>query len=597
MKQYSIWSNYRFAYGPLWRKKKKIVFCTLAEAVLSVLVPIAGTAITAAIVGSLKPGVRMGKLAVMILAVFLGYSVLNMLKVYFEARGNPQYIEVRTELFLLDLIRKDLTISEEQSEDADIRRLKEKAGFCIYSNYDGIEGFFHDNSDLLKNVLGLVVYSLLIGGMNWKILLMLTGMSAASAAAGHWVTCYSRKIRDGLAQESMTMNYINRIVDDVPGGKDIRLFGLEKWLIGKYDKAIHNMRRISFGKDIREYGSNILDIVLNALRDFVCYLYLIIMLAQGMEISRFVFFLGIIGGFSNWLGKVSKSIVAVKRDSDMIGDLRIYLDLDTGTEGTEKESMDRQNSAEIVFDHVSYRYGGAKEDTLKDISFRLAAGEKLALVGINGAGKTTIVKLMSGLYFPTQGTVYVNGISTKELDRSGYFAKQAAVFQESFLTSYSIGENVALEETYDAERVWKSLSQAGLYEKVRGLDRQLDTHLGKDIQEDGIALSGGEIQKLLLARVLYRNAALIMLDEPTAALDALAETEVYEKYKALLKHKTVLFISHRLASTRFCDRILVLSEGRIREEGTHAELMRAQGEYYHMFRVQSKYYQQEGSDF
>lgn len=177
MKQYSIWSNYRFAYGPLWKKKKKIALCTLAEAVLFVMAPIAGTAITASIVGSLETGVRMGRLAAMILAAFLGYSVLNMAKVYLEARGNLQYIEARTELFLLDPIIKDLTISMEQTEDADIRRLKEKAGFCIWSNADGIEGFFHDNSDLLKNVLGLVVYSILIGGMNWKILLMLAGMS------------------------------------------------------------------------------------------------------------------------------------------------------------------------------------------------------------------------------------------------------------------------------------------------------------------------------------------------------------------------------------------------------------------------------------
>lgn len=186
--------------------------------------------------------------------------------------------------------------------------------------------------------------------------------------------------------------------------------------------------------------------------------------------------------------------------------------------------------------------------------------------------------------------MYVNGISTRALDRSAYFAKQAAIFQEPFQTSYNIAENIALEETYDRAKLWKVLAQAGLDEKVKSLDRQLDTHLGKDIAQDGIMLSGGEMQKLLLARALYREAQLILLDEPTAALDALAETEIYQKYQTLMQGKSVLFISHRLASTRFCDRILLLAEGRIQEQGTHEELMQEQGAYYQLFQVQSKYY-------
>ena len=150
---------------------------------------------------------------------------------------------------------------------------------------------------------------------------------------------------------------------------------------------------------------------------------------------------------------------------------------------------------------------------------------------------------------------------------------------------------MALSEQYNTERVWEALAQAGIAEKIRGLEKQLDTYLGKDIAADGISLSGGELQKLLLARALYRESALVLLDEPTAALDALAETELYEKYHTLLQKKTVLFISHRLASTRFCDRIILLNDGRICEVGTHAKLMEAQGKYYEMFQVQSKYYQ------
>ncbi len=588
MKHYSIWSNYIFTFKPLWQQKRRIALCFLAAAVLFVAVPVVGMMITSMMIGSLEQGISMQHFVCRALLAFAGYGVLNMAKSYLDARNDGQYIEARTALFLMDWIKKDLTVSMEQCEDAQIQKLKKKSENCIWANEWGIEGFMRHNLDLLKSLLGLFVYTLIVGIMNWKILAMLVGMSAVSAAAAYGVTRYYEKIKDPLAEQGVTMGYINREVDDVQSGKDIRIFGLGKWIVGKYDQAIKKCRRLYFQRDIREYGSNMLDTALDAVRDLVCYLYLILQLSQGMRISEFVFYLGLVAGFSNWIGMISKRVVSVKQESDNISELRNYLLLEE--EAPSGGKLAETDRIEVVFDHVSYRYHGAEEETLHDVSFRLASGEKLALVGLNGAGKTTIVKLMSGLYLPTSGTVYVNGISTRALDRSAYFAKQAAIFQEPFQTSYNIAENIALEETYDRAKLWKVLAQAGLDEKVKSLDRQLDTHLGKDIAQDGIMLSGGEMQKLLLARALYREAQLILLDEPTAALDALAETEIYQKYQTLMRGKSVLFISHRLASTRFCDRILLLAEGRIQEQGTHEELMREQGAYFQLFQVQSKYY-------
>ena len=588
MKHYSIWSNYIFTFKPLWQQKRRIALCFLAAAVLFVAVPVVGMMITSMMIGSLEQGISMQHFVCRALLAFAGYGVLNMAKSYLDARNDGQYIEARTALFLMDWIKKDLTVSMEQCEDAQIQKLKKKSENCIWANEWGIEGFMRHNLDLLKSLLGLFVYTLIVGIMNWKILAMLVGMSAVSAAAAYGVTRYYEKIKDPLAEQGVTMGYINREVDDVQSGKDIRIFGLGKWIVGKYDQAIKKCRRLYFQRDIREYGSNMLDTALDAVRDLVCYLYLILQLSQGMRISEFVFYLGLVAGFSNWIGMISKRVVSVKQESDNISELRNYLLLEE--EAPSGGKLAETDRIEVVFDHVSYRYHGAEEETLHDVSFRLASGEKLALVGLNGAGKTTIVKLMSGLYLPTSGTVYVNGISTRALDRSAYFAKQAAIFQEPFQTSYNIAENIALEETYDRAKLWKVLAQAGLDEKVKSLDRQLDKHLGKDIAQDGIMLSGGEMQKLLLARALYREAQLILLDEPTAALDALAETEIYQKYQTLMQGKSVLFISHRLASTRFCDRILLLAEGRIQEQGTHEELMQEQGAYYQLFQVQSKYY-------
>ena len=222
MKSYSLRSNYQFVYTPLLRHKKKIALLTLAEAVFFVMVPVVGMMITSMIIGSLEQGISVWNLVLRILLAFAGYGVLNMVKGYLDARGDGHYIEVRTELFIMSHIEKDLTISMEQYENAEIQRLKEKANDCMWANTWGVEGFFRHNSDLLKSVLGLVVYALLVGSMSWKILLLLIVISAASALAAYWVTRYYEKIKDPLSEQHMTMNYINREVDGSLSGGELK---------------------------------------------------------------------------------------------------------------------------------------------------------------------------------------------------------------------------------------------------------------------------------------------------------------------------------------------------------------------------------------
>lgn len=337
-----------------------------------------------------------------------------------------------------------------------------------------------------------------------------------------------------------------------------------------------------------------METILTAGRDLICYLYLISQLKNGMSLTMFVFYLGIIGGFSAWFAQVSDSFAKMKYCSVHITDFRNFLNL--GEDAGEKKIPKNQfKTVEVVFDHVTFCYKGAEKPVLNDISFSLKSGEHKALVGLNGAGKSTLVKLMSGLYLPTKGTVYVNGIDTRELDRDSYYRHESAVFQDTFTLAYSVAENVALNEQWNEEKVWECLEKAGLSQKVTALPQGLSTNLGKELSQDGVRLSGGETQKLLLARALYRDPSIILLDEPTAALDALAESEIYEIYNRTLADITALFISHRLASTRFCEEILLLSDGRIAECGSHEELMEQKGKYYELFLVQSKYYGEGGA--
>ncbi|EGF47899.1 multidrug ABC transporter ATPase and permease, partial [Lacticaseibacillus rhamnosus MTCC 5462] len=245
----------------------------------------------------------------------------------------------------------------------------------------------------------------------------------------------------------------------------------------------------------------------------------------------------------------------------------------------------------ITFSHVTYRYPEAKSASLNDVSFTLTAGQKLAIVGINGAGKSTLARLMMGLLHPTEGTITINGLDAKLIPLAARFALFAPVFQETIVLAQSLADNVAMINHPDATRVMSALKAANLDALVATLPQKAATPMTRYTSDDGVELSGGQAQKLMLARALYRDAPVLILDEPTAALDAIAENEIYQDYAQLAAGKTSLFISHRLASTRFCDRILFMDHGQVLESGTHEQLMAKAGHYAHMYQIQSKYYQ------
>ena len=262
-------------------------------------------------------------------------------------------------------------------------------------------------------------------------------------------------------------------------------------------------------------------------------------------------------------------------------------------EDGEPLAKDMNREYEIKLENVSYRYPEAQKDTISKMNLTIHPGEKLAIVGLNGAGKTTLVKLVCGFLDPTEGRVLLNGEDIRKYNRRDYYEVFEAVFQDFSVLEASVAENVAQRvEGIDIPKVWDCLEQAGLTEKIRSLPKQLETKVGRRVFEDGIELSGGQTQRLMLARALYKDSPLIILDEPTAALDPIAENDIYMKYSEMTHGRTSLFISHRLASTRFCDRILFLEHGAIVEEGIHEQLLAANGGYAHLFEVQSQYYKE-----
>lgn len=249
------------------------------------------------------------------------------------------------------------------------------------------------------------------------------------------------------------------------------------------------------------------------------------------------------------------------------------------------------NQYEIEFRNVSFRYPGTEQYALKDFSLKIRVGERMAIVGMNGSGKTTMIKLLCRLYDPQEGEILLNGVDIRKFDREEYVKLFSVVFQDFGLLSMPLGQNVASSMDVDRELALDCLRKAGLGERVEQLSKGLDTFLYQDIADDGVEISGGEAQKVALARALYKDAPFVLLDEPTASLDPLSEYEIYSGFDAMTGNKTAIYISHRLSSCRFCDDIAVFHEGRLVQRGSHEELLKdEQGKYYELWHAQAQYY-------
>lgn len=394
------------------------------------------------------------------------------------------------------------------------------------------------------------------------------------------------------------LNYIRKKAGDFEAAKDMRLYGMSAWFSDIFTKLLAERMIWKKKSEMRKFAIDILSALMTFIRDGVAYCFLIYQITKSnISAADFVFYFGLISQYSGWLFSLLDSYNSLHSISLDLCDLREFLDLPHYFNRGKGPALPSY-APEMVFKNVSYRYPKSEKYALKNISFKIKPGEKIALVGLNGAGKTALVKLLCGLYRPTEGYIIVGNHKISEYNRDEYYKLLSVVFQDIHLMPISIAKNIALcEEKYiDWERLERVLKLSGLYEKVQSLPKKEHTLLLKSIYNEAVDLSGGEKQKLALARALYKGGKIIILDEPTAALDPIAENEMYLKYNELASDATSIFISHRLSSTRFCDRIFFIENGEIVEEGTYDELMKLNGKYANLFYIQSYYYKEAVSN-
>ena len=573
---YNMWQNSGYMIGLAWKYEKQVLYFALLQVFAGVGSSVVNLFVTPAVLNAVQEKVAIGELLFTIIFFTVFLVLFSGLKAYVD--NNTVYGRIGVRSALAGIIHeKACTTSYINLENKKFQLLQNKASKAVGTNMEATEQIWTTLVEILKNGIGFVLYFVLMNQFDFRIILLITITAIIGYIIGIKLNDYEYLHREEVATYAKKVWGYQKTARDVSLAKDIRIFGLRPWLTEVMDKAIKAFKTF-YTKAAKLYIiGNIVDLILTFVRNGVAYAYLVgLALNQQLTVAEFLLYFSAIEGFSNWVTGILSNLKMLNRHSIDINSVREFIEWPEPFLFEEGKALipQRQRAYEIQLEDISFRYPGATEDTISHLNLTLHAGEKLAIVGLNGAGKTTLIKLLCGFYDPTEGRVLLDGIDIRSYNRRDYYKMFCAIFQDFDLLAGSVAMNVAQNsEKIDMERVKACIARAGLTEKIEGLPEQYDSLMMRRVYENAITLSGGETQRLMLARALYKNAPIVVLDEPTAALDPLAEEDLYMKYNEMTSGRSSIYISHRLASTRFCDRIILLQNGNIAEEGTHEVLM------------------------
>lgn len=537
-------------------------------------------------------------LIIAMVAYFIVAGALAIAMNYFKSLIETRMMRIRL-LYLGDLSKKLQNMDYCHHEDAKFFERYEKGMNAGNNNANGIEGLYYKLAQTPAKFLTLIGMIILTGYLSPVLLISMVVHVLVIMWTSKLTHDYEYSKKEELSKARRRTGYYEKTTQDFSYGKDIRIFNLRERIMTNYQQEINSYVSLFAKIKNREFLLGLAGIVTLLVSNVLTYGILVQNVLNGMTVSSFTMYVTMITSLMALMLECGQDLSFIWNEGEYVDDFYRLLDEPLISEG-EKTKADvfqgayANKSLEIVFDHVTFRYPGTEKNIFTDLNFTIHAGERLAIVGVNGAGKSTLVKLMTGLFAPTEGNIYINGVEIRKLQKQELYDLYSAVFQDVNVLAFTLRENVSCTaEGADDEKIQTALEKVGLWDKVKGFEKGLDQMMLKVIDEDGTDFSGGERQKLSIARGLYKDAPMVIMDEPTAALDALAEAEIYENFSTLVEGKTAVYISHRLASTRFCDKIALFDADGLVEYGNHEELMDKKGKYYDMFVIQGKYYQEE----
>lgn len=600
--------NRKYSYGntfvrqmSLFRKEhlSYIYFLYILNAICGGMVPVAGSFFTIIVIKLIQ-----GSQDIMGLIISVSVLISICLVCYVISMAIHSFLEAQFLLVRVNEFNKDIDfynrVKYEYIEDSEFQDRLNAGTRALDGDGQGFEHTYASFLNIVEYAVSIILFYIIISVYEpWVAFIclvstILTSLFNKSAAN------YIHKKEDEEAHASRQANYFNEVCSDFDYGKDIRVFDLKDSIMKKYQAK--SLSYVKVWKDIRnrQFGLACLETLVLLCQDALSYFLIIKSYFDGnIDIGIASLYLTAMVSFTTVLrsliGDIGKILIDLRWTStyfQTMDSIAVY-----NCPGT-IPPFKKDEPVEIEFRHVFFKYPHTSKNILNDLNLTIHKGEKIAIVGTNGAGKSTIVKLISGLFYPDQGEILINGIPTTSFSQPAYFDMFSTVFQDFNVYSGTIFENICGDDpSIEAKnRAMQCLATIGLKDKIESLPQKYDTVLSKVIDEKGVDLSGGQKQKIAIARALYKNGNVIILDEPTSALDALAEADIYQSFDKLIKDKTAIYISHRLSSTKFCSHIAFFDDKGLREYGTHDELMAEKGEYYKMFTIQGQYYQEGESE-
>lgn len=590
--KHSFSSNIKFLIKNWFRKDSFGTILVFLSAILTIIIPLFDAYILKTITAAIIEGLDAEQFILSLISLFIFYILLKILNTWMDTRNDFFQTKVSM-LYGIDLISalmdKDLL---------DFKTAEQKSLFERSKSF-AFEGEQADGawsairlSKLITSFLGFFAYAIIFSFLSYKLVLIILISALITAYFQDRLMLYGDAITDEMANEESRHYYMYKVSLDDGAQKEIRLNNALTWLVYHLDKISNAYYSLLRGWTKKANAVSLVEGIFGFIRDLFTYVLLTKSVLNGeISAANFIFYLSLVVGFSEWLNNFSGHIRSLRRISLVCDKYRTFVQdkADFNTEKIILKSID-----EIKLEDVSFAYDEDNE-ILKNINLTIKKGESIAIVGENGAGKTTLIKLITKLFDASSGRILINGIDIDLYDKKSIYKRISALFQDYFLMPTTLINNLD-DKQQDRVQAEKFIDEMGLSNRVTSLENGLDTEL-INIEDNKIeGFSGGETQKLLFIKSLMKDSDLLILDEPTSALDPIAEEKLYLKYKDFTKDKMAIFISHRITSTRFCDRIIYLDDKSIAEVGTYDELMNLGGKYKAMFDMQAKYYKENKNE-
>lgn len=468
-------------------------------------------------------------------------------------------------MIIKERIAKTLGMEYEALETPEMLDRLQKAKRATAGDWQGVQGMMTYMQVMGVQIISVTIAVAIMTTFNPWIILIIVVLSFAQFLFFDYIRKKDKKeMWDAMMPHWRKLEYMENVTTDFSYAKDIRLFGMQKYLAKKqidvYEEELRHWiksRQYWIYNTIFAHG-------ISLLRQLIIIGWLVYSVVfNGLSIGNFTLYTASAAAFSNAINEILQALSALRERSAHTDDYRSFMDIPSADDKSQTIPIPPADKYTFEFKNVSFKYRGQEKYALKNVNLTLHAGEKLAVVGLNGAGKSTFIKLLLRLYDVTEGCILMNGTDIRKFDRKEYYELFAPAFQDVMVFAFPVAENVSMKEPFNTDKAEaeKMLRLAGLGDKLDKLEKGVDTELLKVLYDDGVDLSGGEKQKLALARALYKKSKIIVLDEPTAALDALAEFRLYQSFNELVGDRTAVYISHRLSSTRFCDRVAMFKDG------------------------------------